>query len=102
MLQSSLYHSIIFIGTIEWGLPVKRICRFIDALGFPYHGARAFLDKEEVIIEKVCEHKNLYMNNRDVGKILFIKKSNPIIVCKDGLIEIKSARYKKIILQFFL
>lgn len=80
---------------IDWALPVKKICRTIDALGFPYKGAKTYLENEEVIIDKVCEYKNLNIHNRDLGKILFLKDSKPIIVCKDGLIEIKSARYIK-------
>ena len=64
---------------INWKLPVEKICRFVDALGFPYQGARAYLDNEEIIIDQVESHENVHIHNRDLGKNAFVTNIMPVL-----------------------
>lgn len=81
---------------IDWSWSVEKIQRFIDAVGYPYDNAKAYLNGEivkfvdvEIVDDVVVEHRE-----RHVGKVIFIKDGVPIIVCSDGLIGLKAIRDK--------
>jgi len=78
---------------INWNKDAEIIKRIVDSLGFPYAGARTFLNGEIVIIDEVEEYPDLKIENRDVGKVIFIEEKFPVIICGEGLLKIKSARY---------
>lgn len=74
---------------IDWNWSAEKIKRFVDAVGFPYDGAKARLnesivkfEKVEVAIDVAVEHRN-----RHIGKVIFIEES-PVIVCKEGLLKL--------------
>ena len=77
--------------TINWSLDSYSILRFIDALGFPYLGARTkFGDKEIIILEaEICN--DIKIVNREPGKVVFMKDGKPIVVCGIGLLKIINA-----------
>ena len=79
---------------INWNWPVFQIKRFVDSVGDPYRGAKTIFKKEEITIMKVEILPDLNIRNRDVGKIFKLVKGKPIIVCKDGLLLIESAKYR--------
>ena len=74
---------------IDWGLSSNQILRFIDAVGFPYKGATSFVDGQKVRILKASEFKDVKIENRQSGKIIFINKGLPVVVCGKGLIIIE-------------
>lgn len=78
---------------INWSWNCDKIKRFIDAVGFPYNGARCYLNEEIIIIEDVEVLPNIKVENRDIGKVIFFKHNFPVIVGADGLILIKKGYY---------
>jgi methionyl-tRNA formyltransferase len=77
---------------IDWSKSSKLIQRTVDSLGFPYSGARTTLNGDAVIIDEVEEYSDLNIENRDIGKVIFLKESCPIIICGEGLIKVNKAR----------
>ncbi len=47
------------------------------------------------MIKDVEEIKDLTIENRDVGKVIFFNDIHPVIVCGKGLLSIKNAHYEK-------
>ncbi len=81
---------------IDWSWSAGKIKRFVDAVGYPYDNAKAYLNDEfvkfvdvEIVEDVVVEHRE-----RHVGKVIFIKDKMPIIVCSEGLIGLKDIRDK--------
>ncbi|SUY61132.1 methionyl-tRNA formyltransferase Fmt [Clostridium sporogenes] len=58
---------------INWNDDATKIKRFVDAVGFPYNGAKALLDNKIVIIDDIDIEDDVIIENRDVGKVIFIK-----------------------------
>ncbi|MGH4118091.1 formyltransferase family protein [Clostridium sp.] len=79
---------------INWTSDSHCIRRKVDAVGYPYNGAKTYLNKEIIIIDEVEEYPDLKIENRDSGKIIFMEDGLPIIVCGQGALKIKSARYE--------
>lgn len=77
---------------VDWERPSDEIKRFIDAVGFPYLGARTrttkgdqiILADAEVIEDVVCEL-------RHVGKVIFLDSGVPTVICGTGLLRITEA-----------
>ena len=79
---------------IDWNQSADRIKKIIDALGNPYQGAQANLNDEIIIIHDASEVEDVQIENRDVGKVLFLQDERPVVVCKTGLLKIESAVFK--------
>ena len=78
---------------INWELDANTIERTVNALGFPYSGARTRLDNKIIILEGVKVATDVQIENRSPGKTLFLKNNMPSIVCGKGLIIIEKAHY---------
>lgn len=79
---------------IDWSWSTEKIKRFVDAVGYPYDNAKAYIDDRvvkfldvEVVDDVEIEHRE-----RHIGKIIFIKDGMPIVVCSDGLIGLRDIR----------
>ena len=79
---------------IDWKFSASKICRFIDAVGYPFEGAKCIIDGKVVKIIDCENFEDLKIENRDVGKILFFKNEFPVVVCGTGLIKITNAVYE--------
>jgi len=79
---------------IDWSSDVESIRRFVDAVGMPYHGAAAFLNGELIRIFDVEPMDDVAVENRSscVGKVIFIYKNSPVVVCGIGLLKINDLR----------
>lgn len=78
---------------VDWNNSSEKIKRKVDAVGFPYKGAKAFLNDKEITI-KSCEIvSDLNIENRDIGKVIFKEKDRPVVVCGKGLLKIKESIY---------
>jgi methionyl-tRNA formyltransferase len=77
--------------SIDWSLDSNSILRFIDALGFPYLGARAKMGEKEIIIQEAEICNDIKIVNREPGKVVFMKEGKPIVVCGIGLLKIINA-----------
>lgn len=78
---------------IDWFQDGASICRLVDALGWPYHGAHTTYLKQEIIINEVEE---ILPKQRfelfHCGKIWKIDGNYPEVICQNGLIRILSAQ----------
>lgn len=79
---------------INWHDSSKKIKRFIDAVGFPYQGAKCIMNKKIVVILEATLIKDLNIENREVGKVVFIEQNKPIVVCGNGLLQIDEAIFE--------
>lgn len=76
---------------IDWQLDAQTLNRTIDALGFPYAGAKTWMDDQVITITKSEALPELIIENRTPGKILFLNNNQPEVVCGKGLIRIVEA-----------
>lgn len=79
---------------IDWNRSAKFIKRFIDSVGFPYKGAATTYDNKFLRIYDAEEVSDVFIENRDVGKVLFVKDGMPIVICGTGLLKITDASYE--------
>lgn len=77
---------------IDWKKDSAFIKRSIDALGFPYSGAKTKVNDEILIIDDAELVDDVVVENRDVGKIIFFKERYPVVICGEGLLKITKAR----------
>lgn len=75
---------------INWNKPAQEIVNFVNAVGYPYEGAKT-LAPHLITIHEV---EPVYMKFSDpyyehTGKIWSLKNDEPIVVCRDGAIKIK-------------
>lgn len=75
---------------IDWAWSAGKIKRFVDAVGYPYSGARARLGEDIVVINRAEEFTDVYveMRERHVGKIIFMIDGSPVIICQSGLLKL--------------
>jgi methionyl-tRNA formyltransferase len=76
---------------IDWRRSSKEIRRFIDAVGYPYKGASTKIDETTIRILSAEEVADVRIENRDVGKVLFVDEGKPIVICGSGMIKITDA-----------
>lgn len=88
---------------INWNDDSNKIKRFIDAVGYPYNGAKTKIKGENVIIIEATIIDDVKIENRsnEVGKIIFFKDNLPVIICKKGLIRIDKAVYENTQISIF-
>jgi len=73
---------------INWEMPAEQIKRFIDAVGYPYKGAVTIIGDRKARVLEAEVFPDVHIENRTSGKIIFIKKNCPVIVCGKGLLMI--------------
>lgn len=74
---------------INWNQSSIELKRFIDAVGYPYKGAATTLNGDLVRILEAEIVKDVVIENRTPGKVIFIENSQPIVVCGQGLLKIQ-------------
>jgi methionyl-tRNA formyltransferase len=79
---------------IDWSLSAEEICRFIDAVGFPYRGAQAVIDKNCFLLVHSGEtFPDQKMEARHCGKVIFFRDDCPIVICGSGLLKLVDYEY---------
>ncbi|HUA63351.1 MAG TPA: formyltransferase family protein [Verrucomicrobiae bacterium] len=73
---------------IPWTSDAARIRRFIDAVGYPYLGARTLLNGKTAIIHDAVEEADVRIEDRAAGKVIFERDGMPVVVCGSGLLRI--------------
>ena len=78
---------------IDWNWSADKISRFVDAVGYPYPGAKTNYMENEIIIHdvKVIPDKNFI--DRHAGKIWSKTNNQPEVICGTGMIKISKATY---------
>jgi len=73
---------------IDWNKSAEEIQRFIYAVGTPYAGASSEVDGQLVRIFDAEIFPDKEIINRDVGKVIFMERKKPVIVCGSGLLKL--------------
>lgn len=73
---------------INWGWDSTRIKRFIDSVGYPYKGASTLIDKRKARILDAEIYPDVVIENRFPGKVIFVEKIFPVVVCGNGLLKL--------------
>ena len=76
---------------IDWTWDAEYIKRFVDSTGYPYKGASCY-EKDVGLIRiidcEVVDDVRVMNRERHIGKVIFVKEYNPIIICGSGLLKI--------------
>lgn len=73
---------------IDWSEPAETILRTIHACGYPYNGSKTRIDNKKITILDAQIEPDIKIENRTPGKLIFLKDSQPVIVCGSGLLRI--------------
>ena len=73
---------------IDWSSDSGKIKRFIDAVGPPYQGASALVNGQLHRILDAEVEMDVKIENRVAGKVLFMNRQQPVVVCGTGLLRI--------------
>lgn len=73
---------------IQWGWSSDRIVRFVDAVGFPYDGAKILFEGNVLRVLKAEIFGDVRVVNRDYGKVIFMDNGCCVVVCKSGLVKL--------------
>ena len=76
---------------IDWSRPAEEIARFVDAVGFPYSGARTRMQGEPIVIRHVTVVADLKFELRAFGKLWQLRDGLPIVVCGSGMLRVDAA-----------
>ena len=79
---------------IDWTLDADYLSRFIDSVGYPYQGARTSFDDIVLRILDAELVKDLKIENRTPGKVIFLKENCPVVVCGRGLLKLTNVIYE--------
>jgi len=71
---------------------VEDVDRFLRALTYPYPGAFGFVDGQKVRLLRAVP-SNMKIRGT-VGRICFIQKQGPYLICKDGALLLKSYHFE--------
>jgi methionyl-tRNA formyltransferase len=75
---------------INWKKPAEYIKRFVDAVSYPYDGAKTRIKNEDIILRiRECTILNSITSEIDAeGKLLMYDKDKPVVLCGNGAIRI--------------
>lgn len=75
---------------INWNDDAEKIKRFIDAVGFPFAGARFMCDNTEIVVLDAEVIEDIELNDREnnIGKFWSLQDGFPTIICGSGLLKI--------------
>lgn len=79
---------------IDWSKSSDEIKRLIDAIGYPYSGAITSNSKGErirILDAEIID--DVFCEVRHPGKVIFINKGIPTVICGQGLLQINEAYY---------
>lgn len=78
---------------INWNLDAERIKRTVDALGYPFSGAASFVEGRLLRILAAEVVPDVKIENRDPGKVMFMRDGKPVVICGTGLLKIMEAKW---------
>ncbi len=77
---------------IDWSLPADAVCRTVDALGYPFAGARTRVDGQEILVDEARPADDLVFERRDIGKVWSLGPDGPVVVCGQGCVRLTAVR----------
>ncbi len=80
---------------IDWSNSAEAIARFVNAVGYPYAGARTTVGGTETArIFEVTAIPDLAFEIREPGKIWRLDDGHPIVICGTGMVRIDDCRHE--------
>lgn len=76
---------------IDWSESAEDVLQFIYSVGYPFKGASTMMEDEIIRIIDAEIYPDVKIENRQVGKVIFIEHGAPVIICGSGLLKITSA-----------
>jgi len=73
---------------VDWSQPAEKLARFIDAVGSPYSGATTLVNGHPARISKVEPIADVNVENRTIGKVIWVESACPVVVCGTGLLRV--------------
>jgi len=75
---------------IDWTWDAQKIKRFVDAVGYPYDGAKSYVNGKIIRIEEVEVEEDVVVEDRErhIGKVLFVRSGCPVVICGRGLVKV--------------
>lgn len=73
---------------IDWSKSAEEIQQFIYSIGEPYLGACSMVNGQLVRIFDADIFPDKEIINRDIGKVIFMEKKKPVVVCGKGLLRL--------------
>jgi len=73
---------------VNWRRSAEDLRHFINCVGSPYRGASARYENCLIRIHDAEIDKDVELVNRDVGKVIFIRDNQPVIICGIGLLRL--------------
>lgn len=75
---------------INWDVSSVELKRFVDAVGYPYSGAKTKMHGDWVRVLDVVLVNDVEVENRNshLGKVIFMDEGFPIVVCREGLVKL--------------
>jgi methionyl-tRNA formyltransferase len=77
---------------IDWASSAEQIQRFVDAVGWPYLGAKTTIDGRDIRVDRVEICPDLAFGIRGPGKFWSIGDGMPMVICGSGMLRIVEAR----------
>lgn len=75
--------------SIDWRQASEEIQQLVSCVGYPYLGASTFIGDVQVRIKEVSLVKDVVIENRAPGKIIFFDNGKPVVVCGSGLLKLE-------------
>jgi methionyl-tRNA formyltransferase len=74
---------------IDWSSSADAIERFVNAVGYPYAGARTTVGRAETIrVSGVTALPDMRFEVREAGKIWRLENGRPLVICGSGMLRI--------------
>ena len=73
---------------IDWNESAEAIAHFVKCVSFPYKGASTVFEGKLIRIMDAEVELDILIENRDVGKVIFVIEDKPVVICGDGLLRI--------------
>jgi methionyl-tRNA formyltransferase len=75
---------------IDWNDSAEEIARFVDAVSFPYKGARTRLNGLPVVVNRaqVMDDRKVEQRTKHTGKVIFRIEGRPVVLCGSGLLRL--------------
>jgi len=80
---------------INWHWSAEKIVRFVDAVGWPYNGAKTVYGSKIIHIYEAALVEDRRFEDRHPGKIWRLNDGSPEVICGSGMIQIVKASYEE-------
>jgi methionyl-tRNA formyltransferase len=74
---------------LNWTHSAQVLARTVDATGSPYAGAETLVNGRRAKVRQVSPLPDVTIGNRTAGKVIWMERNKPVVVCGAGLLRIE-------------